>query len=133
DLGDGFDSVILLDVLEHIEHDVALLARLRARLKPGGCIVLKVPAMKSLHSKMDDAIGHWRRYDRASLAAALTEAGFEAERLWPFNAFAVPGWWLNGRILKRTTPPAEQVKLFNRLIPVLRPLDKALRHVMGLS
>jgi len=73
-----------------------------------------VPAMKSLHSKMDDAIGHWRRYDRASLAKTLTEAGFEAERLWPFNAFAVPGWWLNGRVLKRTTPPAEQVKLFNR-------------------
>jgi SAM-dependent methyltransferase len=133
DLGEAFDSVILFDVLEHIEHDVALLSRLRARLKPGGRIVLKVPAMKSLHSPMDDAIGHWRRYDRASLAATLGEAGFEAERLWPFNAFAVPGWWLNGRVLKRTTPPAEQVRLFNRLIPVLRPLDKALRHVMGLS
>ena len=82
---------------------------------------------------MDDAIGHWRRYDRASLAATLREAGFEAERLWPFNAFAVPSWWLNGRVLKRVTPPAEQVKLFSRLIPVLRPLDKALRHVMALS
>lgn len=133
DLGEAFDSVILLDVLEHIEHDVALLARLRARLKPGGRIVLKVPAMKALHSPMDEAIGHWRRYDRASLARTLTEAGFEAERLWPFNAFAVPGWWLNGRVLKRITPPAEQVRLFNRLIPVLRPLDKALRHVMALS
>lgn len=133
DLGEAFDSVILLDVLEHIEDDVTLLAKLRGRLKPGGCIVLKVPAIKALHSSMDDAIGHWRRYDRASLTLALAQAGFDAERLWPFNAFAVPGWWLNGRVLKRTTPPSEQVKLFNSLIPLLRPLDKVLRHIGGLS
>lgn len=132
-LGEDFDSVVLFDVLEHIEDDVALLACLRQRLKPGGSIVLKVPAGKGLHSPMDDAIGHWRRYDRASLVAALSASGFELPKLWRFNAFAVPGWWFNGRVLGRTTPPAEQVRLFNKLIPVLRPFDRLFRHVAGLS
>ena len=133
DLGDSFDTIVLFDVLEHIEHDVALLRALLSRLRPGGHVVLKVPALKALHSPMDDAIGHWRRYDRASMTLALSQAGFELAGLWAFNAFAVPGWWLNGRVLKRQTPPADQVRLFNRLIPVLRPLDRIFRRVIGLS
>jgi SAM-dependent methyltransferase len=132
-LGEAFESVVMLDVLEHIEDDVTLLRNLHARLRPGGHVVLKVPAIRALHSPMDDAIGHWRRYDRATLAGALSRAGFEAVKLWRFNAFAVPGWWLNGRVLKRTTPPAEQLQLFNRLVPVLRPLDRVFRYVTGLS
>jgi SAM-dependent methyltransferase len=132
-LGEGFDSVVMFDVLEHIEHDLSLLEILLARLKPGGHVVLKVPAIKALHSPMDDAIGHWRRYDRATLTKALSMAGFELVKLWRFNAFAVPGWWLNGCVLKRQTPPAEQLRLFNALIPVLRPLDHVFRHVTGLS
>jgi SAM-dependent methyltransferase len=132
-LGEGFDSVVMFDVLEHIEDDVTLLEALRSRLRPGGHVVLKVPAIKALHSPMDDAIGHWRRYDRATLTMALSTAGFELVKLWRFNAFAVPGWWLNGRLLKRETPPAEQLRLFNVLIPLLRPLDHVFRHVTGLS
>lgn len=132
-LGDGFDSVVMFDVLEHIENDVALLESLFHRLRPGGHVVLKVPAINARHSPMDDAVGHWRRYDRAALTSVLSRSGFELAKLWRFNAFAVPGWWLNGRVLKRATPPAEQVKLFNKLIPLLRPLDYVFRHVTGLS
>jgi SAM-dependent methyltransferase len=132
-LGTPFDSVMMLDVLEHIEDDVAMLQRLRGTLKPGGRIILKVPAIRALHSSMDQAIGHWRRYDRASLQDALSRAGFETERLWFFNAPAVFGWWLNGRLLGRTTPPSAQLTLFNRLVPVLRPVDRLFRHVIGLS
>jgi SAM-dependent methyltransferase len=133
DLGAAFDTVMLLDVLEHIEDDETLLARLRSRLEPDGRLVLKVPAIKALYSPMDKAIGHWRRYDRAGLRGVLTAAGFSVERVWSFNAFAVPGWWLNGRLLGRETPPGGQVALFNRLIPVLRPIDRVLRHLGGLS
>jgi SAM-dependent methyltransferase len=128
-----FDTVILLDVLEHIEDDVALLARLRARLAPGGHLILKVPAMPSLFSPMDQAIGHWRRYDRAGLTDVVSRAGLEVERIWSFNAAAVPAWWWNGRVLKRRSPPQEQVALYNRLVPVLRPLDRLARLFCGIS
>jgi SAM-dependent methyltransferase len=130
---EGFDSVILLDVLEHIEHDMEFLARMRSRLRIGGHLILKVPAMPSLFSPMDEAIGHWRRYDKATLNEVMTRAGFEVIALWPFNAFAVPAWWLNGRVLKRDSPPAEQIAFFEHLVPVLRRLDRIARLMCGIS
>jgi 2-polyprenyl-3-methyl-5-hydroxy-6-metoxy-1,4-benzoquinol methylase len=130
---EAFDTVILLDVLEHIEDDVALLARLGARLGPAGHLILKVPAMPSLYSPMDKAIGHWRRYDKAGLAKVIARAGLELVRIWSFNAAAVPAWWWNGRVLKRRSPPREQVALYNRLVPVLRRLDRLARLVCGAS
>jgi 2-polyprenyl-3-methyl-5-hydroxy-6-metoxy-1,4-benzoquinol methylase len=124
----GFDTVVLIDVLEHIEMDVSLLERFRLRLKPGGCIIIKVPAMPSLYCAMDQAIGHWRRYDRQNLSRTISSAGFQVIEVRPFNAFGVPGWWWNGRVLKRRSPPADQIALFNRLTPLFRPLDKLARH-----
>jgi 2-polyprenyl-3-methyl-5-hydroxy-6-metoxy-1,4-benzoquinol methylase len=129
----AFDTVVLLDVLEHIEDDVALLARLRARLAPGGHLIVKVPAMPSLYSPMDEAIGHWRRYDKSGLSAVVAGAGLELVQIWSFNAAAVPGWWWNGRARKLRSPPKEQVALFNRLVPMLRPLDRFARLFCGIS
>jgi SAM-dependent methyltransferase len=129
----AFDTVILFDVLEHVEDDVGLLARLGARLAPGGHLILKVPAMPSLYSPMDQAIGHWRRYDKSALAEAIAGAGLEVDRIWSFNAAAIPAWWWNGRVLGRRSPPKEQVAFFNRLVPVLRPLDRLARLFCGVS
>jgi SAM-dependent methyltransferase len=130
---EAFDTVVLLDVLEHIENDADLLTRLRLRLRPGGHLILKVPAMPSLYSPMDEAIGHWRRYDRRGLMEVISRAGLEVVRIWSFNAAAVPGWWWNGRVRKLRSPPEEQVALFNRLVPVLRPLDRLARLFCGIS
>jgi SAM-dependent methyltransferase len=129
----GFDTVVLLDVLEHIAEDVMLLERLRAKLQSGGHLILKVPAMPSLYSPMDEAIGHWRRYDKKGLTDVMVQAGLEVVKIWSFNAAAVPGWWWNGRVLKVRLPPKEQVALYNRLVPILRPLDRIARLFCGVS
>ena len=63
----SFDSLILLDVLEHIEDDVQMLRQLCSFLKPGGKLVIKVTALDCLYSPMDKAIGHYRRYDKKTL------------------------------------------------------------------
>jgi 2-polyprenyl-3-methyl-5-hydroxy-6-metoxy-1,4-benzoquinol methylase len=130
---EGFDSVVLLDVLEHIEFDVDLLTRLRSKLKVGGHLIVKVPAMPSLYSPMDAAIGHWRRYDKRGLVSTIRRAGFEAVDVWSFNALAILGWWWNGRIVKRTAPPAGQIALFNSLTPIIRRFDKLARLICGSS
>jgi 2-polyprenyl-3-methyl-5-hydroxy-6-metoxy-1,4-benzoquinol methylase len=130
---EGFDTVVLLDVLEHIDHEMALLARLRSKLRKGGHLIVKVPAMPGLFSPMDEAIGHFRRYDKATLNDVMTQAGFEVIALWPFNAFAVPGWWLNGRVLKRRFPPAGQIAFFEHLVPVICRIDRLARFVCGIS
>lgn len=128
-----FDTVVLLDVLEHIDDDVGLLRKLHAALVPGGRIVVKVPAIPSLFCPMDAAIGHHRRYSRRTLVQALQAGGFAPIACRPFNAAAIAGWWLNGKVLKRTVPPAEQVSLFDRLVPLLSRAERLLRPPVGLS
>jgi hypothetical protein len=63
----------------------------------------------------------------------LSDAGFARPRTWYFNALAIPGWWLNGTLLRRATPPAAQLELMDRLVPVLRAVDRVTRPVIGLS
>jgi SAM-dependent methyltransferase len=128
-----FDAVMLLDVLEHIEHDVDLLIRLRKALKPGGMLVLKVPAGKWLYGSMDRAIGHYRRYSRRTLRQACLLAGFGEPEQRYFNVLGVLGWWVNGRLLNRTTPPKAQVALFERLVPVARTVDRLMPLPIALS
>lgn len=128
-----FDNVVLLDVLEHIENDVEMLARLRDSLKPGGKIIIKVPALNCLYSAMDRSIGHYRRYNKQTLSNTLTQANFLQPSLWYFNLAGILGWWLNGKVLGRTTPASAQVDLFNRLVPVLSTIEAKIKPPLGLS
>jgi SAM-dependent methyltransferase len=127
------DTVVLLDVLEHLGDEQAMLRRAHSWLRPGGRLIVKVPAGPWLFSSMDKAIGHHRRYDRTAIQAALRRAGFALEHLEYFNSVAAFGWWLNGNVMKRATPPGGQLDLFDRLVPVLRLIDIATRRLFGLS
>ncbi|HEX6101616.1 MAG TPA: class I SAM-dependent methyltransferase [Alphaproteobacteria bacterium] len=132
DLG-TFDSIVMLDVLEHIEDDVSMLRLLRERLGASGRLVLKVPAMPALYGALDSAIGHHRRYSRRSLARAAAEAGLALTECRAFNLAAAPGWWLNGRILGRTHPPQTQLRLYDRLVPLFRIIDRVSGPPVGTS
>ena len=77
DPGRTFDALLAFEVLEHIEDDVAVLERWRRRLRPEGWIFLSVPSGRSRFGPLDVKAGHFRRYDRADLARALGEAGYE--------------------------------------------------------
>jgi SAM-dependent methyltransferase len=68
--------VAMLDVVEHIEDDVAALAELHEQMAPGARLIVTVPAMSWAYSAWDAALGHFRRYGRATLAARLRDAGF---------------------------------------------------------
>jgi SAM-dependent methyltransferase len=127
-----FDTVVLLDVLEHIEDDVGFLRRLAACLAPGGRLVVKVPAGEWLYSPLDSAIGHFRRYSKKSLRRVFEDAGLARGDERHFNAAGVPGWWLNGRVLKRITPPQEQIRVFEAIVPLLRVVETVARP-FGLS
>ena len=128
-----FDTVLMLDVLEHIEDDRTLLRNLAEALRPEGRLILKVPAFPWLFGTMDQAVGHHRRYTREDLAARLVDSGFHEPEMWYFNAAAIPGWWLNGVVLKRVTPPASQLTWFERVLPVVKTIDRVVRPLMGLS
>lgn len=131
-LADRFDAIICFNVLEHIADDASALSRLRDVLRPGGRLLLLVPAHPSLSSPFDRAVGHERRYTKAGLAAALAGAGLTAEVNRHVNPIGAIGWFLSMRIGGRDTLPGTQLRLFDRLVPVLRPLD-GLRLPFGQS
>jgi len=85
----AFDAVTMIDVLEHVD-DAAALTELRRVVRPGGLLVLTVPAVPWLWSHRDDAAGHLRRYTRRSLAAALARGGFEPLELGPYQCALFP-------------------------------------------
>lgn len=89
-----FDAVVALDVIEHIEDDVAALAHMRSALKPKGTLVISVPALKKLYGPKDVAVGHYRRYDRADFLEVLGRAGFEVESCRYWNALGIVPVWL---------------------------------------
>ncbi len=120
ELGGPFDTVICLNVLEHVEDDTAALRRLRDVLQPGGTLVLIVPAMSKLFGEIDRSIGHFRRYDSKDLRCKLQDAGLTVSHWEWFNTIGVFGWFLNSRLLRRKSVPGFQARLNDLLVPLLR-------------
>lgn len=120
------DTVVCLNVVEHIEDDLGALRNIYAVLEDGGRAVILVPEGQSVYGTLDEALGHWRRYSEAQLGQQMRNAGFEVEKIIRFNRISRPGWWLNGRILKRRVISRFQLKNFDRGVWLWRRLDKAL-------
>jgi SAM-dependent methyltransferase len=126
------DTVVCLNVLEHIEDHHSTLLDCAAVLPSGGHLILLVPAMPALYGTLDKALSHFRRYDREPLRRLLSETGFEAESLNYLNRVAVFGWWLSSRVLRRRVLPKDQLALFKLMMPLLK-LEERRPPSFGLS
>jgi glycosyltransferase involved in cell wall biosynthesis len=118
-----FDTVVCLNVLEHVRDPLLSLRNMASVLEEGGRLVLYVPQGQGLYSTLDEVLGHRCRYSREQLAGELRAAGFALETFRDFNHLAIPGWWLNGKIFRRRHFSRAQLKLFNMLVPAIRRLD----------
>jgi len=132
---DAFDLVGLFDVLEHLDDDLQALRALRQQLRPGGRLLLTVPAHMALWSDYDGASGHRRRYSRHELVARLAEAGFEVEYCTEFMCVLLPllfvrrrlGWGC-ARVGKEPADAADRIKMELQINPLLnRALELLLR------
>jgi SAM-dependent methyltransferase len=129
-----FDSVVLVNVLEHIENDEKALRSLMRLLRPGGTVVLYVPALEGLYSDFDRRIGHHRRYRRAQLASVMLRAGLEPVDLRYVNTVGALAWWLMARKLRRSPTAGWAVELYDKaVVPVLRRLESGRRPPVGQS
>jgi hypothetical protein len=122
-----------LNVFEHIEDDAAALSSTYNILAQGGTLILIVPAHAWLYGSMDSSIGHCRRYTKAMLKQKLDAAGFQTIQLKYINLLGAVGWFINGKLLKRKTPPADQLKLLNRWIPLLQKAETIIKPPFGIS
>ena len=128
-----FDNLYALNVIEHIEDDTQALVNCHKLLKPGGRIVILVPAYQWLYNKFDENLYHFRRYTRSSMAAVFAKAGIPVLSKFHFNFIGIAGWFVSGNLLKKETIPSGQMSLYNKLVPVFRIIDKVLLRQMGLS
>jgi SAM-dependent methyltransferase len=119
------DTVVCLNVLEHIEQDVVTVNDFASVLQSGGRLVLLVPAMPALYGSLDIHLNHFRRYDRDALRDLVTRAGFDVQTIRYLNRPGVFGWWLNSRILRRRVLPRVQLAAFGWIQPLLRWEERA--------
>lgn len=131
--GKRFDTILYLDVIEHIEDSKAELHRAYTLLKPGGHLVILVPAFNFLYSPFDKAIGHHRRYDKGMLRAELPA---DLERIHTRYLDSV-GLLLslgNKFFLKQSEPKLEQIQFWDRsIVPMSRVMDWFILHAFGRS
>ena len=125
------DTIICLNVLEHIAPDEQVLRAFHNVLEPGGHAIILVPAHMFLYGPCDEAIGHVRRYTQTELHTKMQAAGFEVVQMGEFNRLGVPGWWLNKQLGRRDLNP-RQMRLFEWLLPLAKGME-ALKLGRGLS
>ena len=126
------DSIICFNVLEHVADDKAALSTMARCLKTSGQLMLIAPAHRLLFGAADEAVDHFRRYQAPALSHLLTEAGFAVGQLRYVNPMGAAGWLVSSCLLRRRTLSASSLKLYERLVPLLRRFD-GLPLPVGLS
>jgi glycosyltransferase involved in cell wall biosynthesis/phospholipid N-methyltransferase len=119
-----FDTVVCLNVLEHIKDAKAALQNIRRVLIKGGRAIILVPQGPRLYGSLDRALGHFLRYTKAQLVATAEQGGFCVTEVVDFNRAGAPAWWLNGCVLQRTRFSLWQIKVLNLLVPVFRRCEQ---------
>ena len=122
----GYDTVICINVIEHVRDDRAALANIKSVLWNGGRTIVLVPQGQWNFGTLDDALGHQRRYSKEAIRSLAHECGFEVSDIIDFNRLGSLAWFINGRVLRRRNVGRGQIVLLNLLTPLMRILDRLL-------
>ena len=129
--GQGFDTILYINVLEHVEDDRAELAHAWQALKPGGRLLVFVPALQWLFSDFDGQVGHLRRYRRGRLARDARAAGFVVEQARYFDMAGVVPWYIHFVLLRRPMGGGS-VSLYDKVaVPATRFLESLMTPPIG--
>jgi 2-polyprenyl-3-methyl-5-hydroxy-6-metoxy-1,4-benzoquinol methylase len=134
----SYNSILLLDVLEHVEDDIGLLTRIRKLAKVGGTLFVKVPSCPRLFCEMDAASGHVRRYTRERLLNVLCQSGWSIISATSMNVIGAAAYWLRKRSQTAgrnfsLTFSVRQLRWINKLVPCVRLFDRISGPPFGLS
>lgn len=119
-------TIFCSNVLEHIAPDFLVLRNFFKTLESGGHCIMVVPSDMRLMSPLDTALGHYRRYESDQLPELMERVGFEVVMSKQFNRFGSLGWWINGSVLRRERLTPAQMRLFDRLWPMVKRVDRFL-------
>jgi len=131
--GQEFDTIIYIDVLEHIDNDREELNQAASHLRPGGHLIVLAPAHQRLFSPFDAAIGHFRRYNRPMLRS-ISPPSLRLEQLIYLDSAGLLLSIANLLFLRKSMPTKAQLRIWDRLVvPVSRVLDRYLFNSVGKS
>ena len=131
--GASFDTVICLNVLEHIEDDVYALCCMREHLAADGKVVILVPALGALYGALDRSLGHYRRYNKRHLRRKFHQADLQIIKSYYMNLPGVLGWFLHSRILHRVGLAPRSARKFEKAVPYIMAAESAFKPPLGQS
>jgi len=128
---ENFDSVVYINVLEHIQDDRTELTNALETLRPEGHLLLFVPALEWLYSDFDKQIGHFRRYTKRGLSGLVRDVGFTLVRAQYFDLAGIIPWYVN-YVLLRNSMRSAGVSLYDRfVVPIMKPLESVVTPPIG--
>jgi len=127
-----FDTVFSLNVLEHVKNEKQFIENCKKLLKPGGQVVILVPAFNILYNRLDTNLYHYRRYTKKSLNQVMSEQ-FEIKKTSYFNLMGIPAWYISGKLFRDNVMKKGKVDLYNKLVPIFKIIDKITLKKVGLS
>lgn len=119
-----FDTVLCMNVLEHLDNDQEILEKIYQALDPGGKAIINVPNDPALFCGLDESVGHHRRYLQKEIEEKMRKAGFEIAESRQFNRFATLGWFVSGKIFGGKRIRTSQMRLYNTLLPIAKMIEK---------
>jgi SAM-dependent methyltransferase len=128
-----FDSIVAINVLEHVEKDEFALRQLYRMLKDRGTLILLVPCHGFLYNVIDKNVGHFRRYTKSDLEAKIRKTEFTVDRVFYFNVLGMLGWYLNGNLFKKSQVSGMGLKVMDALVPTLKRIERITGKRVGLS
>jgi ubiquinone/menaquinone biosynthesis C-methylase UbiE len=129
-----YTAAVSYNVLEHIEDHATALRSMATLVKPGGKVILIVPAFMFAMSNVDIATGHVRRYTKKTMRAVMAEAGLEIEKLHYANALGLIGYYAATSIFKLAPKEGPMVKIYDSVVlPVTKAMESVVRPPFGQS
>lgn len=131
--GQKFDTVLCLNVLEHIKDDEKAVKNLYNLLEKGGNLILLVPAYKFLFGKIDESIGHYRRYNKQQLKKMISSFGFKIIKTRVLNMIGAIGWLFASKVLLKSRIDEDKIQLFNLIAPFVLLMEDIIEPPFGTS
>lgn len=128
-----FDTIVCINVLEHIKKDGQALKNLYKLLKESGHLILLVPVHPFLFCEIDKSIGHFRRYVKDQLIEKLNDFGFKILSSRKLNFLGAIGWYVSGKIFRENKINEKKIKIFNLVAPLVLPFEDIIEPPSGTS
>lgn len=128
-----FDTVFLLNVLEHIADPQQAIINCKHLIKKNGNLIILVPAYQWLYSNFDRQLNHYKRYSSKALQTLLLANDLKIRKVQYFNALGIPGWLLYSKLLGRQKIENTEMKIFDSIVSIGKAVDRLLKNRVGLS